>query len=151
MPRTADPATRSRWVERIERQKSSGLTIARFCEIEGVSQVSFHAWKRRLAEASATPAAQHAVSHARAITPIGPSSHAASHARAISPIATPAPPAFLPVRWSDASAIAAPSARVELDLPNGVHLRILDAPAEFVGRVVQLVGMVDLARGGEPC
>ena len=45
MARRRDPELCERWAERIQRQKSSGLTIARFCEHEAVSQVSFHAWK----------------------------------------------------------------------------------------------------------
>lgn len=125
MARRRDPELCERWAERIQRQKSSGLTIARFCELEAVSQVSFHAWKRRLAGQS-TPA-----------TP---------------PFSTPSP-AFLPVRWSEpnATTTTAAAARVEFELPNGVHMRILDAHAEFVGRVAQLVGAVDLPRRGDAC
>ena len=129
MARRRDPELCERWAERIQRQKSSGLTIARFCEHEAVSQVSFHAWKRRLAGQS---------------TPTTP------------PSSTPSP-AFLPVRWSEpnttttTTATAAAAGRVEFELPNGVHMRILDAHAEFVGRVAQLVGAVDLPRRGDAC
>ena len=36
------------WRERLVRFQGSGLTIGAFCEREGVSVSSFHAWKRRL-------------------------------------------------------------------------------------------------------
>ncbi len=43
----ADKATV--WRDRIERQKSSGLPVRRFCEREGFSDASFFAWRKRLA------------------------------------------------------------------------------------------------------
>ena len=43
------------WRRRIERQRSSGLSIAEFCRREGLSQASFHAWKRKL-RTSSSPA-----------------------------------------------------------------------------------------------
>ncbi|MBI1383212.1 MAG: hypothetical protein GC161_19285 [Planctomycetaceae bacterium] len=49
-----DPAaTRRQWAERLERFRRSGLTVAQFCDAEGVSTPSFYVWKRTLA---ATPA-----------------------------------------------------------------------------------------------
>lgn len=42
------------WRGVVERQPGSGLTIAEFCEREGVSTASFYNWRRRLAES--TPA-----------------------------------------------------------------------------------------------
>ena len=38
------------WREIVERQPESGLSVARFCEDEGVSTASFYNWRRRLAE-----------------------------------------------------------------------------------------------------
>ncbi len=37
------------WVERLNRQSSSGDSIAKFCAAEGISVPSFYQWKRRLA------------------------------------------------------------------------------------------------------
>ena len=37
-----------RWRGLLQRQGSSGLSIAAFCRREGVSQPSFYAWRRRL-------------------------------------------------------------------------------------------------------
>ena len=36
------------WTERLERFAASSLTVAQFCEAEGVSQQSYYHWKRRL-------------------------------------------------------------------------------------------------------
>jgi transposase-like protein len=36
------------WRAVVRRQKGSGLSVAAFCRLEGVSEASFYAWKRRL-------------------------------------------------------------------------------------------------------
>ena len=58
-----DPtATRRTWVERLDRFRAAGQTVAAFCAAEGVSVPSFYVWKRTLAasagdvRASPTPA-----------------------------------------------------------------------------------------------
>ena len=38
------------WRDVLKRQATSDLSIRKFCEIEGVSQPSFYAWRRRLQE-----------------------------------------------------------------------------------------------------
>lgn len=38
----------SYWRQALERQTRSGVSIAAFCEAEGVSTASFYAWRRRL-------------------------------------------------------------------------------------------------------
>jgi transposase-like protein len=40
------------WGERLRRYERAGLTVAEFCQREGVSVPSFYQWRRRLAEAS---------------------------------------------------------------------------------------------------
>lgn len=37
------------WTARLERWKASGLSVARFCEREGVSAVSVYLWRKKLA------------------------------------------------------------------------------------------------------
>jgi hypothetical protein len=50
-----DPAaTRQKWVARIERFRSSELTVAQFCLAEGVSVPAFYQWRRTLAAEGAT-------------------------------------------------------------------------------------------------
>lgn len=41
------------WRQVIHKQPSSGLTVTRFCEREGISTASFFAWRKRLASRSA--------------------------------------------------------------------------------------------------
>lgn len=50
-PRRDPAVTRRRWAERLDRFRWSGLTVAQFCDAEGVSAPSFYAWKRTLAAA----------------------------------------------------------------------------------------------------
>ncbi len=37
------------WTARLERLNASGLSVARFCEREGVSAVSVYLWRKKLA------------------------------------------------------------------------------------------------------
>lgn len=46
------------WRERLLQFPDSGLTIGAFCEREGVSVSSFHAWKRRLKIGKKTPSSR---------------------------------------------------------------------------------------------
>jgi hypothetical protein len=39
---------RAEWRKRLQRHRRSGLTVARFCEREGVSTASFYSWRKRL-------------------------------------------------------------------------------------------------------
>ena len=43
-----NPDLQQRWLQRLQRFHRSGLTVAAFCQQEGVSVPSFYAWKRRL-------------------------------------------------------------------------------------------------------
>jgi hypothetical protein len=49
MGRLASAALAARWRERIDRWRSSGLSVAEFCRREGISEPSFFAWRKRLA------------------------------------------------------------------------------------------------------
>ncbi len=42
------------WIGRLQEQASSGLSIRPWCEREGVTESSFHYWRRRLAAPIAT-------------------------------------------------------------------------------------------------
>jgi hypothetical protein len=46
--RRPDPATHRRWQQRLERFRTSGLTVAAFCDREGILLASFYVWRRRL-------------------------------------------------------------------------------------------------------
>ena len=55
--RRPDPATHRRWQQRLDRFRTCGLTVADFCEREGISTASFYAWRRRFAAGPAPAAA----------------------------------------------------------------------------------------------
>ena len=46
--RRPDPTLHTLWQERLLRFEHSGLSVAAFCDREGVSAPSFYAWRRRL-------------------------------------------------------------------------------------------------------
>lgn len=48
MGRVANEALAAAWERRLARQRRSRLSIAKFCDQEGVSPASFYAWRRRL-------------------------------------------------------------------------------------------------------
>jgi hypothetical protein len=48
MSRLPHPARIQLWLDRLNRQAASQLTVAEFCAREGVSLPSFYQWKRRL-------------------------------------------------------------------------------------------------------
>ena len=54
MGRQSDPRKAAAWERRIARFSDSGLTVARFCDREGVAVATFHSRQRKLGDASAT-------------------------------------------------------------------------------------------------
>jgi transposase-like protein len=48
MARRVNQALREEWRKRIEGQQQSGLTVAEFCQREGVSTATFYVWRRKL-------------------------------------------------------------------------------------------------------
>ncbi len=54
MGRQSDPRKAAAWERRIARFGDSGLTVARFCDREGVAIATFHYWQRKIRHASAT-------------------------------------------------------------------------------------------------
>ena len=50
MARSSDSGKAAAWRRRVGRFEHSGLTVASFCEQEGVSTASFYRWRNRLAD-----------------------------------------------------------------------------------------------------
>ena len=48
MGRRADDGKRDEWIQRFRRRETSGLTVATFCEWEGVSVAGFYSWQKKL-------------------------------------------------------------------------------------------------------
>lgn len=123
MPRRADPALETRWRRRLRQQPDSGLTIHQFCQREGVSTASFHAWKRRLALRAVFPTASARTS---AFVPV-----------IVSPVLEPQPPA---------------AALVTIQLANGGTIALpVTAGVELVRAVVAAVAGVPAPREGLSC
>jgi hypothetical protein len=45
----SESRTRQKWRELIERQRSSGLSVAAFCDRQGIAACSLYAWRKKLA------------------------------------------------------------------------------------------------------
>jgi hypothetical protein len=123
MARRPDPNLHALWRDRIRRQESSGLTIAQFCVQERIARSKFHAWKRRfrlMDSAAQCPALA-------------------------------APSAFLPVtvrldeRRLDPGP---PGLPIEVDLPNGIRLRIPTGNARLACRLVRSIAGARTDSGG---
>ena len=52
MGRQTDPRKAAAWERRLDRFGESGLTVARFCDREGVSIATYHYWQRKLRDPS---------------------------------------------------------------------------------------------------
>ncbi len=57
MGRRANPEVARRWRERMARQAEGGLSVAEFCDAEGVTTASFYRWRRRLSGRKGSPSA----------------------------------------------------------------------------------------------
>lgn len=48
MARPADPRKSAGWQRRLQRFTTSGMTVSKFCDREGVSVATFHYWRLKL-------------------------------------------------------------------------------------------------------
>ncbi len=61
MARHMDRELHARWRQRLDRQRQGSLTVAEFCEREGISTATFYAWRRKLQGSACPPAKAAAV------------------------------------------------------------------------------------------
>jgi transposase-like protein len=119
------PEDYSRWRERVDRQRASGLSVDQYCENEGITRSSFYRWIRRLNEGGVperSPSADHR-------SP---------------PESEPSEPMFVPV-----SVKAAP---VEIELPNGAVVRLSTGICEaLLMEVIRAVGALRPPMENESC
>jgi len=114
MGRRADHEKHCEWSERIRRRRESGLTVAEFCEWEGVSVASFYNWQKRLRVAKTRRQS------VEWVTPEVRSPRSLQKA------------SFLPVHVTQAAATASPSTRIEIHLTNGVRVFVPISDSETV-------------------
>ncbi len=121
MARSSDSPKAVAWRRRVRRFERSGLTVARFCEEEGVSTASFYRWRNRLADqGSATRNAD---------------------ARRWATTTGVVPPAFQAVRVTGAEA------SISIQLPGGVRVEVptenLDAVRAVLGELLRQDATLD--------
>ena len=116
MARSADSVKRQVWQQRLRRFKHSHLTVAAFCQTEGVSVPSFYQWRRILDETAAEANRHPPQTHDFRSSTVGRQ-------------------AFVPVE-------VVRSASIDIYLPNGARLTVpagdqasLDAAVAAVGRL----------------
>lgn len=54
MTRQASEEKRIAWLNRLDRQASSGLSVAAYCRKESISEANFYYWKRKLSRSSSS-------------------------------------------------------------------------------------------------
>ena len=108
MGRHADHGKHCEWIERIRRRRESGLTVAEFCEWEGVSVASFYNWQKKLRGMKSRSQSVELVTPGRRLQ------------------GSPQKASFLPVHVMQpgAGAAAAPSTRIEIQPVSYTHLTL---------------------------
>jgi hypothetical protein len=119
MGRSVDEGKWAAWQRRLARYERGSHSVAAFCIAEGVSVPCFYQWKRKLAAESAKLAT---------LRP-GEALHTAG-------------PTFLPVRIESAAVI-------EIELPNGVRVRVPSSDAAAISAVINAAGRVPAAGSAE--
>ncbi len=138
------PEVRRRWMARLAAFRRSGLTICEFCRRECVSEPSFYQWRRRLAALSQPGNA--------ADRPARPGHPASSRAASVamnerSGKAAEATPAFFPVVLRGAVSRAI----VEIALPGGAVVRLLDADRRTLRAAIKAAGSLPVRGDVLPC
>lgn len=118
MGRRVDHGKHCEWAERIRRRRESGLTVAEFCEWEGVSVASFYNWQKKLRVAKSRRQS------VELVTPEGRSPRSLQTA------------SFLPVHVMQAGATASPETRIEIQLTNGVRIFVPISDSETVENTI---------------
>lgn len=111
MAQWEDSAKRREWVARLARFERWSGTVEAFCRAERVSAPSFYQWRRRLA------------------ADVEPQQGARRGGR------YPGSPTFVPVQLMSAA-----SATVEIELPNGAHVRLSAPDRQLLAAAIVAAG-----------
>jgi len=103
------------WRDRLARFRTSGLTVKEFCRQEGVSDPSFYQWRKRLDLGQASKRARRSGD--------GPTKTVKSRP-------------FVPIKVSSSGDVAS-SVLAEVELPNGVRIRVPATHAEALRVAIQ--------------
>ena len=131
MGRLVDHGKHCEWAERIRRRRESGLTVAEFCEWEGVSVASFYNWQKKL---GGTTSRSQSV---ELVTPEGRSQRSLQKA------------SFLPVHVMQAGTTTAPATRIEIQLTNGVRVFIPISDFQTVENIIAVASRLSTLNDSE--
>jgi hypothetical protein len=135
--RGSDPLKVQQWTSRLARFKTSRLSVARFCQDEGVSIPSFYQWKKKLAER-----------HDAGRRPVAKSQGRAVAADRETPSQRSGDGSFQTVQLIPSGEVAA---GVTLRLPGGVQLTLGDNLPAIEMVVEKLLRGVSREAGGPAC
>ena len=121
MGRRVDQGKHCEWAEWIGRRRASGLTVAEFCEWEGVSVASYYNWQKKVRGAKSQRQS------VELVTPEGRSPRSLQKA------------SFLPVHVMQAGTTTAPATRIEIQLTNGVRVFVPISDFETVENTIAVV------------
>ena len=131
MGRRVDHGKHCEWSERIRRRQESGLTVAEFCEWEGVSVASFYNWQKKL---------RGTTSRRRTVELETP------EIRSLRSLQTAS---FLPVRVMQTGAAIRPSRRIEIQLTNGVRVFIPISDFQTVENIIAVASRLSTLNDSE--
>lgn len=129
MGRGVDHGKRREWAERIRRRQASGLTVAEFCEWEGVSVASFYNWQNKLSGTESVKQTVELVTSGRPSRSLRKAS-------------------FLPVHVKQAGTTTAPGTRIEIQLANGVRVFVPISDPESVENIISVASRLSSLNGG---
>jgi len=127
MGRHVDDGKHCEWSERIRRRRESGLTVAEFCEWEGVSVASFYNWQKKLRGTTSRSQS------AEFVTPEGRSQQSLQKA------------SFLPVHVMQAGTTTSLATRIEIQLTNGVRVYVPISDFETVENTIVVASRLSAA------
>jgi transposase-like protein len=133
MGRRIDAAVHAAWRRRWERFEGASLTAAEFCRREGVSQAAFYQWRKRLAQGAM--AAEPSVARGTVAAQEPATGAQGGEDR------------FVELAWAAAAV-------VEIELPNGVQVRVPADREQALTAAIRAAGEVvspAVAREGSPC
>jgi hypothetical protein len=127
MGRRADDGKRGEWIERLRRREKSGLTVAQFCDWEGVSVAAFYNWQKKLR-------AEDSKSRSTAVI-----------AAQIKSMPSLPRASFLPVRVTQPSPAGSPSSCIEIRLANRVRIFVPSSDANTVQAVIETASRISIS------
>jgi len=131
MGRRADDGKRVEWIERLRRREESGLTVAMFCEWEGVSVAAFYSWQKKLRVEK---------SSGRSVAVVAPR---------INSMPSVPRASFLPVRVTQGSSARSPLPCLEIRLANGVRIFVPSSDANILQAVIETASRISISASAD--